>query len=797
MRVRAWAFEAISGVVAGELRLAEGSDFTSRLDGGEGTAMVMVGHLLNRDASGMDTSAVERVVEWTTPGEYGIAITDERQRLLGNWRFIDYTDNAYGGIIEVALGGWESYPDEVLLPADLNRTAEQLTIARDLLTSAFNADGQGVAITIPAVSSGVTRTLQHDAWASSIGDLVRTLALAEGGFEWVVTAAPVWSADNQRLERITRAVEFGHPVVSRPESVTLKVAEPGARDGMVTSWSRGIDHARWASRVVGLGADRLASQASAPRPSKRLAMERVKLFTSVKDAAEVARLTAGARDAAQQREKPDELTVLADSLPGWVSVGDRVRIKAAWTPTLPSGRDVVQRVGAVQFSVDAHEVVEVTISTADAEERFPYPETIGSNAQGTRAAVSGMASIPPIPAGGTPGPMGPGGVDGVNGRDGRDGVDGKDGEKGERGERGIDGTQGPQGEKGVPGEKGDRGDPGGEVGPPGPAGVTGPKGDQGDDGKDGETGPAGPTGPKGDKGDSGTKGDRGDAGPAGPKGDRGEKGDAGATGPAGLTGPKGNPGDPGRDGTKGDKGDTGATGAKGDKGDKGDGGAVGFKGDKGDAGSPGATGPKGDRGLNGADGKPGQAGPKGDKGDPGIDPDRVSTWDQQHRDAETDRKSLWDIVNPLNIWKIGVVPTITRHNDELADAGRRLVGVESKNATQDALISSAGSRLLGAENSIHRLGAELTDAARRLAGVEADNSTQWAHIGSLASRTNALENNNHGALISSLASRLATAEQRLNAQYAYSGQLREYSAGLAAAIRALGANVPNPPFPSG
>lgn len=535
MRVRAWAVEALTGNVVSELHLGEDSEFSVRLDGGECTANVMVGHLTTRDGSQMDTPAVERVVGWTSPGEYAIAVTDERNRLLGEWWIQARTDDVYNGVLEVSGSGWESYPDFVLLPNDLNVTTDQTAIARDLLQAAFNADGQNLQISVPSVTTGVVRSMQHDAWATSLGDLVRVLASAEGGFEWVVSSTAEWSADG-RPTRIVRTVEFGHPVLARAESMTLTVASPGSRAGMVTRVNRGVDHSRWASRIAGLGAERVAVQATATRPAGRLAVERVKLFTSIRNADEVARLAAGARDAAQQRETPVEVTVLADKIPGWPRMGDQVRVTAGWTPTLPAGWNQVQRVGEVGFSVSAGAVSEVTIHVADPDERFPFPETIGSNASSTRSAVGGIAAIPPIGTG-TPGPPGPAGnsglpgVAGPPGTDGRDGVDGLDG---------VDGINGENGERGVPGE----------IGPPGPAG---PPGD-----------PGGPPGPQGEKGEPGAKGDKGDPGATGVPGEKGDKGDAG---PAGA---KGDKGDQGAQGQKGDKGDTGAKGDKGDQGDPGD-----------------------------------------------------------------------------------------------------------------------------------------------------------------------------------------------------------------------------------
>lgn len=400
MRIRVWAANALSGEVLGELRLAGGGDWSSHLEGGECTASISVGHLLRADGESMDEDAVARVVDLTEPGRRVLLVTDG-QRLLGEWLIWERHDDD-PGVLTVMGREWTAYPEQRLLSAALSTTDDQLSIAQTLLAEAFTG-GQGVQIAIPPAVSGVTRTVDMRA-GTPVAENLHTLMAVEDGFDWVVRSSVEWSTDGGRPARVLRSVEWGHPVLARtPESAMLKMGRPGARAGAVMQISRGVDHSRWASRVVGVGAGQVTATADGQPLADAVAVERQRLFSSISDPAEIARLAQGVVDAAQQRDTPTEVKCFADRLAGWILPGDSVRIVAAWTSTQPSGWDAVQRVGEVTFSSSGHEVAEVVIRVADPEERFPWPPTLASNAAGTRGALGGLAlgglfALPPAPS---------------------------------------------------------------------------------------------------------------------------------------------------------------------------------------------------------------------------------------------------------------------------------------------------------------------------------------------------------------------------------------------------------------
>src|SRR5690625_4063004 len=98
--VRAWAVHALTGQVAGEVRLAGSSRFASRFGGGDFSAGISVGHLLRRDGRGMDWAAVQRVVEWCTGGRYTLALT-AGSALLGEWLIWRHEETTDDGTIHV------------------------------------------------------------------------------------------------------------------------------------------------------------------------------------------------------------------------------------------------------------------------------------------------------------------------------------------------------------------------------------------------------------------------------------------------------------------------------------------------------------------------------------------------------------------------------------------------------------------------------------------------------------------------------------------------------------------------
>lgn len=356
--IRAWAVHALTGDVAGEIRLAGHSRFASRFGGGDFSAGVSVGHLLRRDGQGMDWPAVQRVVEWCTGGRYTLALTHD-DTLLGEWLIWSHEETTDDGVIAVRGFEWDGYPAFRSLNDNyIFSSSDQLTIARRLLNDAYTSYQPSMQITFQQHGSGVTREMKYYSHSAYYSDLLEEIASPDDGFDWRVTVAPEWG--NGQLQRVLRHVHFGHPVLSRATDIVVDHDGPGARSGNCVSFRQGYDFSKSAQSVYGIGAGEGAKQLweglSDPRWTNQgyLITTRNVSFPGVDKRPALRALTRGALAEAAELRDPAQATLLTEKIPAWPRLGDVVELDIEPTYSLPQGRTGTVRVGEVAFSLDGH-----------------------------------------------------------------------------------------------------------------------------------------------------------------------------------------------------------------------------------------------------------------------------------------------------------------------------------------------------------------------------------------------------------------------------------------------------------
>lgn len=363
--VRAWVSQALTGTIVGEVVLSGGSTWSSRFGGGAFRAGISVGHLLTRDQTEIDWAAVSRVVSWCTGGRHTLVLT-RGTTCLGEWLIMRHTETTTDGVLRVEGMEWDGYPALRSLNANYTYTGvDQLAIARTLLQAAFVSYQPTMQITIPTVTSGVARTMDHKSHSAYYADLLDEIADPDDGFDWRVTPTLTWSAGAPT--KVTRTIEFGHPVISRATQIVIDHDGPGARSGNCTVFDQGHDFRRAAQSVYGIGAGEGGKQKwvglSDPALTNQgyLITTKNVSFPGVTDIPTLTALTRGALAAAQNLRDPARATLLVEKIPAWPRVGDQAAVDIAPTYTLPAGRQGVVRLGDVSFSLTGHHTATVTV----------------------------------------------------------------------------------------------------------------------------------------------------------------------------------------------------------------------------------------------------------------------------------------------------------------------------------------------------------------------------------------------------------------------------------------------------
>lgn len=109
---------------------------------------------------------------------------------------------ASGATWELGCSSFESYFDRRVIKDDLTYTGiDQLTIAAALVTYAQAQPGGNIGITVPSVTSGVTRTMSYNAEQRTvIGQALRDLAGLDQGFDFAIRVDWVAGVPTKTLE---------------------------------------------------------------------------------------------------------------------------------------------------------------------------------------------------------------------------------------------------------------------------------------------------------------------------------------------------------------------------------------------------------------------------------------------------------------------------------------------------------------------------------------------------------------------------------------------------------------------
>ena len=365
MRLRFWACEALSGDVVAELPALSDVSFSSRFDGGRFSGRVPV-EALTRDRLGVDWSEVSRRVGLVQPGLRTIAVTDDSNRLLGEWLPLSRGRSTSGGAVTIEGVGWEKYPSFRSLHASYDYTnTGQMGIAKTLLTDAFLGWNAGMQITIPSVASTVSRDFKRETRTCYYSDALAEISEPDDGFEWMVEVTGTWSGG--ALSRVNRQVLFGQPTLTRASTVVIEQGEPGTRHGNALSIDGGDDFSRYAQSVYGIGPGQGDKQPvvglSDPTLTNLGYLNSTKniSFPDADKTPTLTALTRAALTAAQDLRDPFTAEAWLDKLPDLPKLGSVIGLKCVRCYGYPEGLDLSVRVGEVAYRAQAGEVLTVTV----------------------------------------------------------------------------------------------------------------------------------------------------------------------------------------------------------------------------------------------------------------------------------------------------------------------------------------------------------------------------------------------------------------------------------------------------
>lgn len=366
-RLRYWVTDAKSGDVVGEVTTSGQAQLTSRLGGGTCSVGVSVSQL-QQDKRSIDWAAVQRVVDWTRGGLHGLAVTNRAGECLNEWLLMDRGRATDSGVIPVQGMSWDGYPALRSLNADhIYEGVAQSTIARALLEQAYLSFNAGMQITIPTWSSSVPRTVDYPSHSAYYSDVLDEISAPNDGFEWTVEVTPTWDGD--RLVKVSRAVVFGQPTLSRPSSLVLRAGEPGTRHGNAVI-SGGDDFSRYAQSVYGIGSGEGVKQLwegiSDPTLTNQGYLNSTKnvSFPGVTDRPTLQKLTQAELTAAQNLADPFEATARITKIATLPRVGTQVRLINARSLGYPEGIDTTARIGSVSYQARGPMCVLVTVQAA-------------------------------------------------------------------------------------------------------------------------------------------------------------------------------------------------------------------------------------------------------------------------------------------------------------------------------------------------------------------------------------------------------------------------------------------------
>ena len=279
----------------------------------------------------------------TRPGAYTI-VADRDGQPMGEWMI---WKRARGNDqAPVALTGLEigSYMDHREIGNYNAVGTEQLTIARDLVVSAFNPPGGigAVAMNIPTpAASGVPRVRKFSALEATIGQRVVDLSNLDQGFDFTISYA--WATSGPAT--LIRTFNLLYPQAGRITNYLFEMPDHHGSGGNATAFTLNEDATGLASKAWALGAGSGATQYIAGATNYGLTsngypfLETSKAWSNVARQDIIAGYSRSLLSVSQTAEMPASLTVLADADPpiGSYGLGDVVRVAVGESTNFPDG----------------------------------------------------------------------------------------------------------------------------------------------------------------------------------------------------------------------------------------------------------------------------------------------------------------------------------------------------------------------------------------------------------------------------------------------------------------------------
>lgn len=352
MAVKVWACDPQTGNVLGQMPIADGARFVSRLGGGIFNAQVPLGQFRTRDGSSPDLGAIRRFLDWCDGGRHTLLVTDGTE-VIGEWLTWKHGQPSDGGLLPISGIEWDAYPQFRSLFTRFQYTNADLgTVVRDLLAGAiFEYQSETMGFTIPAITTGIRVTIDHKSRTKYFGDVLDDLSRLDPGMEWRVKIGAEWDGDVPT--RAVRTVIYGVPEIRTPTSIRLVKPPTGRRHGNVISWERSRDYSKAAQSMYGWGGGEGDKQRfiglSDPTGWRAggLAITKNISFPGELSDALLEKKTRKALADAQNTWEPTSASVDAQKLPTRPLVGDVLACDVGWSYTYPDGFKDSLRVGEV------------------------------------------------------------------------------------------------------------------------------------------------------------------------------------------------------------------------------------------------------------------------------------------------------------------------------------------------------------------------------------------------------------------------------------------------------------------
>lgn len=397
-----WAFlvvETTTGTIVGDLPISDFSG-TVAIKGGSFTGSVALG--------GLDAAAQQRVLTWTTPARYSIAL-QRNDVVVGEWiiwsRSRDNSD-------VISVGGSElvSLLARRVTPA-ITFNGDSADVAAELLLRGFDGDatyGGAVQVEIEAPPNASGRhvdrsfTLGDGDIRSKIDELADDLL----GFDYLVTSAlRVTASGAAYSERLAR---LHCPRAGSERAIAFEVSALGEAPGNVVALSTEEDATKLASGVIVVGSKLVGSYIDVTLLNAGLPyLERAESLTvtpetqgQLDDYAEsIAKTT-------QTAMIPQGVSVRADRAPyvGDYLLGDVVTLIVEPSPAYPTGYSAAARIVDWTFSpTSGAEVLALNVTQDGLGSIVPTVRTLSSETRAlanrvdstTRSLAARVAALEP------------------------------------------------------------------------------------------------------------------------------------------------------------------------------------------------------------------------------------------------------------------------------------------------------------------------------------------------------------------------------------------------------------------